>query len=105
MTPAMVTARTVQVVPKDAEAVRFAAELLTKLPDRVTYVASRWLEELLEPLGYSLCDQSRVFHALAYLRQSGWITKETVYAKTGYQARRRSNAPKPREITITKKDA
>lgn len=86
----------------------FAEGLYDKLIELVgrggthQYVAERWLEELLEPLGYERCDQSAVSHSLKALEAAGLIRCYSVRARTGYQAaRHRRNYPKPRRREIT----
>lgn len=80
---------------------RDQAELYSRLPDTLTYVAQRWNEELLAPHGYARSDQSRVQQLIRELVAAGRLTRQTVHGKSGYHARR-SDVPRPRRVTICK---
>lgn len=64
-----------------------------------TYVAEYW-QDFLELFGYTRNDQSRVSHAIAALQERGLVSRESVRARSGYQARRRANYPKPRQVVV-----
>ncbi len=68
----------------------------------LTYVAEKWLEQLLHPLGYHRKDQSEVACALKALAAAGLVRKESsVKSPRGYHAsRRRSDYIKPRVVVI-----
>ena len=68
---------------------------------KMTYVAEDWLEGLLKPLGYERTHQSTVSHALKLLGEQGLVRRSSVRTTRGYQASRRRDYPRPREVDIT----
>lgn len=65
-----------------------------------TYVAKDW-EDFLAIFGFCRSDQSRVSHAIAALQKAGLVSRNSVRARSGYQASRRSEYPKPRQVVVS----
>lgn len=79
----------------------FDDKLYELLPEKLTYTRRNWLEELLVPLGFGACDQSRVFHSLHRLRAVGRVELDKDGRSSGGHYRRRDQL-RPRQATISK---
>lgn len=85
------------------EDIAFAEELYERLPDELVYVAAEWEEWLLKPYGYEKRDQSRVAHAIHYLRRIGKVSRESVWPSGVRPVNyRRATCPRPRRVRIKK---